>query len=145
MRLFTIGFTKKSAETFFETLLEAGVKRVVDIRLYNRSQLAGFARRDHLAYLLDRIGGIDYIHEPRLSPTPELFTALKKQKCPWQEYEEGFLQLMRDRQVEEVLRSELRDDDCLLCTEDKADHCHRRLVAEYLREAWGEVQVHHLG
>lgn len=144
MRLFTIGFTKKSAESFFETLRKSGARRVVDVRLNNVSQLAGFAKKQDLAYFLDRICGMEYVHEPLLAPTQEMLDEFKKQRGRWQAYEQRFLELMKERRIEERISRELLADACLLCSEDKPDHCHRRLVAEYLRRHWGDFDITHL-
>ena len=145
MRLMTIGFTKKSAQRFFEMLQTAGVKRVADVRLNNVSQLAGFAKRRDLEYFLDAICGIDYVHLPDLAPTRELLDAFKKHGGDWRSYESEFLDLMARRRVEETVSPTLLDGACLLCSEDKPDHCHRRLVAEYLDRHWGGVDIRHLG
>lgn len=144
INLFTIGFTQKTAEQFFETLSKAGVKRVVDTRLNNVSQLAGFAKRADLAYFLKKIGDIDYVHLPQLAPTQEMLDAYKKQKGDWETYEQQFVQLMHDRQIEQQVSPELLSDSCLLCSEAKPHHCHRRLVAEYLQQQWGTLNIHHL-
>jgi uncharacterized protein (DUF488 family) len=144
MMLFTIGFTKSSAERFFTRLQKAGAKRLVDVRLHNLSQLAGFAKRDDLRYFLKVICGIDYVHRPELAPTDGLLDAYKKQRGDWSTYEENFLNLMRERQIEQTIPQDALDGGCLLCSEDKAHHCHRRLVAEYLREKWGNVEITHL-
>lgn len=142
--LFTIGFTKKSAERFFTLLADAGVRRVLDVRLNSSSQLAGFSKRDDLAYFLRALGGIGYEHLPDLAPTDDILTAYKKHKGDWAVYEPLFLDLMRRRKVEDAPRRELFDRGCLLCSEDAPDQCHRRLVAEYLREKWGGVEIVHL-
>jgi uncharacterized protein (DUF488 family) len=144
MRLFTIGFTKSSAERFFGRLLDAGVKRVIDVRLNNVSQLAGFAKKDDLRYFLRAIGGIEYQHRPELAPTQEMLDDFKKRKGSWDEYEKQFLDLMVTRQVERLLTPESLDDGCLLCSEDKPRHCHRRLVAEYLADKCGNLEISHL-
>ncbi len=144
MRLFAIGFTKKSAESFFETLRKSGARRVVDVRLNNVSQLAGFAKKQDLAYFLDRICGMEYVHEPLLAPTQAMLDEYKKQRGRWQAFEQRFLELMKERRIEERVSRELLADACLLCSEDKPDHCHRRLVAEYLRRHWGDVDITHL-
>ena len=146
MKVFTIGFTKTTAERFFGRLGDAGVRRVVDVRLNNRSQLAGFAKRDDLKFFLRALGGIDYVHEPMLAPTQDILDALKKNKGAWEDYERAFLALMRERRIEEKLEPSLFEGGCLLCSEEKPHHCHRRLVLEYLAEAWPEadVQVVHL-
>lgn len=144
MRILTIGFTKKSARRFFDALKKAGVKKVVDVRLNNVSQLSGFAKKDDLAYFLERICRIDYRHEPALAPTKEMFDGYKKKGGGWDEYERGFLNLMGDRRIEEKLDPAALEDACLLCSEDKPHNCHRRLVAEYLRKHWGDVEIRHL-
>lgn len=144
IRLFTIGFTQKRAQQFFEMLNYAQVHQVIDTRLNNVSQLAGFAKRADLEYFLRTIGGIEYVHLLELAPTPVLLDAYKKHKGSWQSYEQGFLQLLRDRQIEKTLSPEFLDQSCLLCSEATAEYCHRRLVAEYLREHWHGVEIIHL-
>lgn len=144
IKLFTIGFTKKTAEQFFTRLSEAGVRRVIDIRLNNVSQLAGFAKRDDLRYFLQAIGGIDYMHRLDMAPTQEILDGFKKNKGDWSSYEKEFTALLTARQVEKNLSRDILDGACLLCSEEKPTQCHRRLVAEYLRDRWGNVVIHHL-
>lgn len=144
MTVYTIGFTRKSAEQFFETLKNSGVKRVVDVRLKNLSQLAGFSKRDDLRYFLKRICGLDYLHIPLLAPTEVILSEYKGKKGDWVQYEERFFALMGQRAVETQVSQETMDGACLLCSEETARHCHRRLVAEYLAQKWGEVQIVHL-
>jgi uncharacterized protein (DUF488 family) len=143
-KIFTIGFTKKSAERFFTTLQQAGVKRIVDVRLNNVSQLAGFTKMDDLRYFLKAIGGIEYVHLTELAPTQEMLDAYKKQKGDWSVYEKQFLELMATRHVEDTVSRDILNEGCLLCSEDKPDHCHRRLVAEYLANHWPSVHIVHL-
>ncbi|MGD0872263.1 MAG: DUF488 domain-containing protein [Bryobacteraceae bacterium] len=144
MKIFTIGFTKKSAETFFTRLKNAGVKRLIDIRLNNVSQLAGFTKKNDLRYFTKTICNIDYVHLPELAPTADILDPYKKAKNgDWQLYERQFLDLMRSRHVENSPRGIL-DGGCLLCSEEEPLHCHRRLVAEYLKEHWGDVEIEHL-
>ena len=141
----TIGFTKTTAEGFFERLLKSGVKRVVDVRLRNTSQLAGFAKSDDLAYFLKKIGGIEYAHQPLLAPTDAMLKAYKKEKGDWDAYEARFMALMAQRQIENRLRPEMLEGTCLLCSEATPHHCHRRLVCEYLNDKWnGALTVCHL-
>ena len=141
----TIGFTKTTAEGFFERLLKSGVKRVVDVRLRNTSQLAGFAKSDDLAYFLKKIGGIEYAHRPLLAPTDAMLKAYKKEKGDWDAYEARFMALMAQRQIENRLRPEMLEGTCLLCSEATPHHCHRRLVCEYLNDKWnGALTVRHL-
>jgi uncharacterized protein (DUF488 family) len=144
MKIFTIGFTRKSAEMFFTRLKEAGVKRLVDVRLNNVSQLAGFTKRDDLRYFAKAICDIDCVHAPELAPTADILDAFKKQKGDWQLYEGQFLSLMKERRIEDIARPQLPDGSCLLCSEETPEHCHRRLVAEYLKQHWGDVEIHHI-
>jgi uncharacterized protein (DUF488 family) len=145
MKLFTIGFTKKSAETFFTLLQRAGVRRLVDVRLNNVSQLAGFTKKEDLKYFTKAICGIDYLHLPELAPTAEILDPYKKQKDgDWAVYERQFLDLMRSRRIEDSVSRETLDGACLLCSEEKPHHCHRRLVAEYLKEKWPDIQIEHI-
>jgi uncharacterized protein (DUF488 family) len=145
MKIFTIGFTKKSAETFFTRLRGAGVRTLIDVRLNNVSQLAGFTKKDDLRYFTKAICNIDYIHLPELAPTPEILNPYKKAKHgDWPLYERQFLDLMHLRHIEKTTLREIMDDGCLLCSEEKPDNCHRRLVAEYLRDTWGDVEIEHI-
>ena len=144
MRLFTIGFTKKTARRFFELLRGSGARRIVDVRLNNVSQLAGFAKRDDLAYFADAICGMDYVHLSALAPSQQMLDRYKKEGGEWSAYELEFLDLMRQRRIEDTVSKEALADGCLLCSEDKPYHCHRRLVAEYLKERWGDVDIVHL-
>lgn len=141
--LYTIGFTGKSAEDFFTRLNNSGVKRVIDVRLNNLSQLAGFSKRDDLNYFLKAISGIDYLHLPMLAPTQEMLNEYRKEKAGWEVYERKFRTLIEERQIERQLSPDLIDGACLLCSEDKPHHCHRRVVAEYLQPRW-KLEVIHL-
>lgn len=143
-RLFTIGFTKKTAEEFFSRLKSAHITRILDIRLNNSSQLSGFAKRNDLEFFLKEIGRIDYIYLPELCPTIDILDAYKKRKIGWKEYEEKFTALLKRRRVEKSLSTELLDHGCLLCSEDKPEHCHRRLVGEYLSQMLGNMEIVHL-
>jgi len=144
VRLFTIGFTRKSAEQFFTMLSKAGVKRVIDIRLHNVSQLAGFAKRDDLRFFLKAICGIDYLHMTELAPTQDILDRYKKKSGDWTVFEKDFLKLISERRIEQKVSEGLAHHGCLLCGEEAPDHCHRRLVAEYLRRKWGDLEIVHL-
>lgn len=145
MEIYSIGFTKKTAEQFFGILRANGIRRLLDVRLNNVSQLAGFAKRDDLAFFLKAICGADYVHEPSLAPTQEMLDAFKKNKGSWDEYEPRFLSLMAERRIEENLDHSLFSvPTVLLCSEPTAEHCHRRLVLEYLNDKWGGVRIVHL-
>ena len=145
MRVYTIGFTKKSASEFFELLRESGAKRLVDVRLNNVSQLAGFAKKNDLEYFLRKICKMNYVHLPDLAPTKELLDAYRSGHRDWQTYEREFIALMDDRRVAKKAIKRTIANACLLCSEDKPEHCHRRLVAEYLHRHWGNVEIVHLG
>lgn len=145
IKINTIGFTKKTAEEFFGLVRDSGTRRIVDVRLNNVSQLAGFAKKKDMQFFLKEMLDVDYVHLPELAPTQEILDAYKKQKGDWSVYEPAFLELMRQREIEKRIDPEIMAEGCLLCSEDKPHHCHRRLVAEYLREKWGDVQIEHLG
>ncbi|MBN8609096.1 MAG: DUF488 domain-containing protein [Deltaproteobacteria bacterium] len=144
MKLFTIGFTRTSAERFFDRLRRAKIGSLVDVRLNNVSQLAGFAKRDDLRYFTRELVHVPYVHRPELAPTQELLDAFKKNAGGWDEYERAFLDLMAARRVHEALSRDQLDGACLLCSEAEPHHCHRRLVAEHLRRAWDDVDIVHL-
>ena len=142
--LFTIGFTGHSAEEFFEKLKNARVKTLVDVRLNNVSQLAGFAKKNDLRYFLRMIAGIDYVHEKSLAPTKDILDPYKKKRIDWAEYERRFKMLLEEREPADRLDPVSLDRACLLCSEHEADQCHRRLVTEYLKNHWGNVITKHL-
>ena len=145
MKISTIGFTRKPASRFFDLLRESGARRVVDVRLNNSSQLAGFARKQDLAWFLGELCGMEYVHLPALAPTREMLDDYRKRNGDWKTYEDRFLALMGQRRIEETVPREIVADGCLLCSEDRPHHCHRRLVAEYLQRHWGDVEIVHLG
>jgi uncharacterized protein (DUF488 family) len=144
MRICTIGFTHKNAEEFFRRLENSGVKRVVDVRLNNVSQLAGYSKKDDLKFFLKSILGIEYVHLPILAPTQDILDEYKKNKGDWGVYEQKYNSLIQRRHIEDQLPKEMIDEGCLLCSEDKPHHCHRRLVAEYLNTKWGGIRIEHL-
>ena len=144
MKLFTMGFSGKSAQVFFSKLQQAGVRRLVDVRLSNVSQLAGFTKKRDIEFFLREIAGIAYVHRPDLAPTKEILDDYKKKRFDWAEYERRFNDLLDERRPEEQLTATEFDTACLLCSEPKADKCHRRLVAEYLARRWGNMEIRHL-
>ena len=145
MEIYTIGFAKKSAEEFFGALRDAGIRRLVDIRLNNTSQLAGFTKKEDLAFFLKEVCGGEYMHKPVLAPTKEILDGYKRKKIDWEEYEVRFRNLMIERKAEKAIDKNLFEiPTVLLCSEPKADRCHRRLVAEYLKEKWGDLKIVHL-
>lgn len=146
MEIYSIGFTKTTAESFFGRLSDSGVRRLLDVRRNPSSQLAGFAKDRDLPYFLRELVGADYAHEPLLAPTEEILKAYKRQRAmPWAEYEEQFIALMRERQVERRLDPGMfLMPTALLCSEATPEHCHRRLALEYLADHWSGVQIIHL-
>lgn len=145
LAIYSIGFTQRTAEEFFGTLRGAGIKRLLDVRLNNTSQLSGFAKRDDLRFFLREVCDAAYEHEPLLAPTQEMLDAYKKRKGAWAEYEREFVALMCERRIEDkVSRTAFEVPTALLCSERTAECCHRRLVMEYLAEKWGRVTLHHL-
>jgi uncharacterized protein (DUF488 family) len=145
VEIYTIGFTQTTAEHFFGRLKAAGVQRLLDVRLNNSSQLAGFAKAKDLPYFLGELVGATYEHEPLLAPTQELLDEYKKRKGDWGSYERRFLDLMTERQIERALSpAEFELPTALLCSEATAEHCHRGLVCEYLADRWSDVRPVHL-
>jgi uncharacterized protein (DUF488 family) len=147
VEIFSIGFTHTTAKDFFGRLKQGGVERLLDVRLNNRSQLAGFAKRDDLQFFLKELLGVSYEHEPMLAPSQDILDAYKKRRnMPWAEYEQRFLDLMRERGIQHKLSpSEFESEKTvLLCSEATPEHCHRRLVIEYLAEYWPDVRAVHL-
>lgn len=144
MKIFTIGFTKKSAEEFFRLLRQPGLARVVDVRLNNASQLAGFTKKKDLEFFLREINGVGYVHLPQLAPTKSILDEYKKHGGDWTVYEKRFMELMESRDIAKKVDRALVDGGCLLCSEATPENCHRRLVAEYLEREWGDVETCHL-
>ncbi len=144
MNIYTIGFTKKSASTFFGLLRTSGATQLVDVRLNNVSQLAGFAKRDDLRYFLHELCDMRYTHQLSLAPTQAMLDDYKKHDSGWSEYERRFSELMAERRIHEILPQESVENSVLLCSEPTAHRCHRRLVAEHFAHHWGNVEIRHL-
>jgi len=146
IKVFTIGFTKKTADVFFKKLKQSGAKRVVDVRLNNISQLAGFAKKNDLIYFLKEIANMDYVHLPDMAPTKDILDEYKKNKGDWSTYEFKFMKLMEQRGIEKKNIKHIIHQGCLLCSEHEPDYCHRRLVTEYLTKKWTDerLQIIHL-
>ena len=151
MKLFTIGFTQKTAEEFFGLIMGAGVRRIVDVRLKNDGTLAGFTRQAHLPYLLSEVAEIGYEHRPDMAPDDNILSDWKlnakakkagKKRITWQQHKTRFTRLIRRRKIETLIKPSDLDHACLLCSEPTPEKCHRRLVAEYLRDKWsGKVNL----
>lgn len=142
--IFTLGFTKKNAKVFFSTLKQNNVKKLIDVRLNNISQMAGFTKKEDLKYFLKEICNIEYSHEPDFAPTKELLDGYRKKEILWPDYEKKYLDLLSHRHVLTKFSLEELDMSCLLCSEPKPDHCHRRLLAEYLKDSIGNIIIKHL-
>lgn len=146
MKVSTIGFTEKKAERFFSLIKLSGSRRLLDVRLNNVSQLAGFAKKDDLKYFLSEICNVEYFHLSELAPTKAILQPYQKKEISWEQYSDRFLNLLAQRHVERTLSKELLEDSCLLCSEHLPHQCHRRLVVEYLQAQWSDtsIEVKHL-
>lgn len=145
-RVYSIGFTRTTAEHFFNRLKDNGIRRLLDVRLNNTSQLAGWARQADLPFFLRTVAGAEYVHEPLLAPTSDILDAYKKHGGDWSVYVEKFDALLAERKIEDAVPRALLTDTptVLLCSEHTADQCHRRLVLEYLQAKWGNLEIVHL-
>ena len=144
MNIYTMGFTKKSAENFFNLLKDNNVEKVIDIRLNNNSQLAGFAKGKDLQYFLKVICSIDYLYKPEYAPSKELLSDYRNKKINWEDYEKKYLKILDERNVLKKIDLELFKNSCLLCSELKADKCHRRLLVEYIKKITKNINIIHL-
>jgi uncharacterized protein (DUF488 family) len=144
MEVYTIGFTQKSAQEFFDTLKRNNIGQIVDIRLNNTSQLAGYTKKSDLRYFLRELCGIDYYHFEFLAPTKEIRDQYARSK-DWDIYSREYIELLESRDVLNKLeKSFFERRTCFLCSEALPEHCHRRLLTEYLQEHWGDIEVVHL-
>jgi len=144
VKLYSIGFTKKSAETFFDLLSENKITKIVDTRINNSSQLSGFAKGRDLQFFAKSISAINYSHNVDFAPTKELLSKYRKGELTWSEYEKEYLNLLDIRKIKSKYDVERFHENCFLCSEDKADKCHRRLLAEYFQESRNDVEIIHL-
>lgn len=145
INLFTIGFTKKTAERFFELLATSGIKTILDTRLHNQGQLAGFAKKDDLRFFAQRLVDANYVHWQESAPTEELLTSYKRKTITWDSYEAQYRKLLMGRQIESHSIVSNLNYACLLCSEDKPHKCHRRVLADYLAEKLStQVKITHL-
>ena len=144
MDLFTIGFTKKTAKQFFELLKKNQVKSLIDTRLNNKSQLAGFTKKEDLEYFLKEIAGIKYVYKPEFAPSDEILTKYKKGSMDWEEYEVKYFQLLKERNILHNMDFSIFENACLLCSEHSPQNCHRRLLAEYLSQHNASLKIIHL-
>ncbi|WP_255812082.1 DUF488 domain-containing protein [Treponema denticola] len=143
-KIYTIGFTKKDAKTFFSLLSKNKIVRLIDIRLNNFSQLAGFTKKSDLQYFLKKICNIEYLHLSELAPTEDILRRYKRGAIGWVEYEQQFNALLQKRKPENSMGLDILMDSCLLCSEPTADKCHRRLVAEYFKKLYPNIEIIHI-
>ena len=146
MKIYTIGFTQKTAKEFFEKLKNNNIQLLLDIRLNNVSQLAGFAKGKDLEYFCHELANCQYAHDEIFAPTKELLDNYRAKKVSWEEYEKVFKKIMSDRQIEMIFQKKYSkfDNICLLCTEPTPQQCHRRLVAEYIKGHIKGVEIIHI-
>jgi uncharacterized protein (DUF488 family) len=144
IKLYTIGFTNKSAQTFFELLRKNEVKTLTDTRINNVSQLSGFAKGNDLAFFAKEIGNMNYTHDIDLAPTKELLANYRDKTITWQEYEIEYLNLLDIRKIGEKIDLEKLHENCFLCSEHTPEKCHRRLLAEYLQHKYNSIEINHL-
>lgn len=144
IKLYTIGFTGKSAEKFFDLLKNSDVKKIVDTRINNASQLAGFAKASDLKFFAKEISDISYEHRIDFAPTKELLSRYRDKHLTWKEYEIEYLNLLDIRKVAQKTNIEKLHENCLLCSEHTPEKCHRRLLAEYLKHVKTDIEIIHL-
>ncbi len=141
INIYTIGFTKKTAEKFFELLKINGVKKIIDTRLKNETQLSGFAKGKDLKYFAKTILNIDYVHRLDMAPSQDILENYRNKIITWEEYSVKYLNLLNERELGKNIKLEELNDSCLLCSEDKPDNCHRRLLAEYIKGHFHNIKI----
>lgn len=145
-KIFTVGSARKTAEEFFTLLEYNGVKKIIDVRLNNTSQLLAFAKYPDIEYFTRKILSGEYFHDKRFAPSEKILVRYKKNVIGWDDYEKEFADLMAYRDIETYIADKYstQENYCLLCTEVSPENCHRRLVAEKIREVLGDVEIVHL-
>lgn len=145
-KLYTIGFTQKSAKTFFESLKNNNIETIIDIRLNNTSQLAGFAKFPDIAFFLNELCAINYIHDTKFAPQKTTLKNYKNKTIDWEQYVAEFDNTMKSRHIEEYIRKNYRNlnNMCLLCSEPTAEKCHRRLIADIFKSQYTHLEIIHL-
>lgn len=144
IKIFTIGFTNKTASLFFSLLKKNGVEKIIDTRINNVSQLSGFAKGNDLAFFAKEISNIEYEHRIDFAPTKDLLTDFRNKKITWEKYEIEYLNLLDRRKIAQKVQIENLHKNCLLCSEHTPEKCHRRLLAEYLKYAYKDIEIIHL-
>ena len=146
MKLYTIGFTKKTAKEFFDLLIKNKIKTIIDIRRNNNSQLSGFTKENDLKYFLKKISNINYIHLINFAPDQELLKEYRDKKINWDQFEQKYMKQLNDPNLWKNLDIDSFKDGCLLCSESSPEKCHRRLLAEFLLNNYLDksIQIIHL-
>jgi uncharacterized protein (DUF488 family) len=142
--VYTIGYTHKTAKSFFEKLIDNKIMKLIDIRLNNKSQFAGFTKTPDLQYFLKELCNIDYLYMCQFAPTKEMLDAYKNKEIDWAYYEYEFNTLIKERKIEKYVDLNILNNSCMLCSEETPNKCHRRLVAEYLKKCFGNIEIIHL-
>ena len=143
-KIFTIGFAGKSAKSFFSLLEENNIKKLIDVRLNNVSQLAAFAKKDDLEFFLKKILSCEYIHRPDLAPTEIIFKNYKNKIINWEVYTAEYIKLLNSRNITSSLKKDEIVNGVFLCSEHQPKFCHRRLLVEYLQKQWDDLEIIHL-
>jgi len=144
IKLFTIGYTKKSAQQFFELLKKNQIKRVVDIRLNNKGVFAGFSKMGDIQYFCKILINADYIYKPEFAPTKDMLKRYRKKEITWEDYEKEYDDLIEKRNIKESLKINEYDYNCFLCSEHLPDKCHRKLLAEYFLKLNSNIEISHI-
>lgn len=144
IKLYTIGFTGKPAEKFFNLLRNNGVKKIVDTRINNVSQLSGFAKGSDLKFFAAEIGQMSYEHKVDFAPTKELLLKYRNKQLTWEHFASEYINLLDMRKISKKTKVDLLHENCFLCSEHTPEKCHRRLLAEYLKQVRNDIQIIHL-
>jgi uncharacterized protein YeaO (DUF488 family) len=140
-KLYTIGFTGKSAEQFFSLLKESKASRLIDIRINRTSQLAGFAKEQDLKFLVPELTNMDYVVREELAPTKDLLASYRKKEIAWDEFAENYQHLLKNRLVHNAFSLEDFSNSILLCSEKEPEKCHRTLLANALIEQFPSLEI----
>lgn len=145
LKIFSIGFEKRSPDQLLGKLNSNGISRLVDVRCFPDVETAGYAKRDNLKLLLEK-GGIEYLHYPLLAPTPELLKDYFDNGVPWANYEAKYNAILAERKIEDQIQKDFfYQPSCVLCLEHSPEKCHRRLALEYLKNTWNKsIEIVHL-
>ena len=142
--LFTIGFTKKNAKEFFGLIKKNEISLLVDVRLNNQSQLAGFTKKNDLMYFLETICNCSYIHKSQWAPNEQILKDYKNKIITWNDYDKKYISLLEARNIEQYFSPEKYNNSCLLCSEPEPTQCHRRLLAEFFQKKNPNITINHL-